>query len=526
MTTNPHPREPRLPAETSQLVGREPPTDRAAVPFAEERVARDAAEHVDGDAREPVPMHVGHDDGAGGEPPPVAEQGRGLGETEVVEQHRGHHDVEALLGERQPCGVRADDADLRPRPAGGRGVSGDDGVLIDGGDPQADGAAAGPAGEGAGDVGGAAADVEQPQRPRRSAAQQSADRTEDAAGTAEVPIGDLQAAQGSNGLVVRAAEGVRSLGRVEPGHPRSWSHAPSSAPRLRCVQIIVNPRSGNGRGARFGRRLASRLRTDRYDVRVLSAEDLPQARERLVRTGRDLECLIGIGGDATLSATAAVALELQVPLLPVPAGFGNIFAQNFGYRATLHSVLELLEGGTVARIDVGRVGHSVFLSNRAFGFTEDVKTAVETAALPRQRLRRYVRYYRAAASSIARAPLPTLGVEADGERLVDGAVMVVAANVPTYRGFLSLTPAASPFDGLLDVFAVPRMPKTRLVALLLAFLVHAPGRWREVRSGRAARVRVTAPGQEPCDLRVLPSAVPVLLHPPPGSGRSRLRLAS
>jgi diacylglycerol kinase (ATP) len=300
----------------------------------------------------------------------------------------------------------------------------------------------------------------------------------------------------------------------------------STSRRRRCVQIVVNPSAGNGLGVRLGRRLARRLRAEQYDVRVVSAADLPAAREQLARSGRDLECLIGIGGDATLSAIAAVAMELQVPLLPVPAGFGNIFAQNLGYRAALPSVLDLLGQGTVARIDAGRAGSSLFLANSAFGFTEEVKTAVELAALPRRRLQRYVRYWRAAAHSIVRAPLPALGVEADGARLVEGAVMVVVANVPTYRGFLSLTPAASPFDGLLDVFAVPPMPKTRLVALLLAFLLHVPGRWREVRYARASRIRVTSPGQEPCDVRALPGAVPLLLDPPAASDAARLRLAS
>jgi diacylglycerol kinase (ATP) len=293
------------------------------------------------------------------------------------------------------------------------------------------------------------------------------------------------------------------------------------------VQLVVNPRAGHGSAAAFARRLACHLRTDRYDVQLLSAEDLPRARERLLRTGRNLRTLIGIGGDYTLNELAAVAMELQVPLLPVPAGFGNIFARNLGYTATIPSVLSLLEHGAVQRIDAGRVGHSVFLANHAFGFTEDVKTAVEAApALPQQPLRRYLQYWRAAARSIVTAPLPSLGVEVDGARLADRAAMVVVANVPTYRGFLSLTPAASPFDGLLDVFVVPAMPKPRLIALLLGFLVHAPGRWRDVRCRRAARVRVTMAGRIEHELCVLPAAVPVLLLPSIRSVSPRLQLAS
>jgi diacylglycerol kinase family enzyme len=269
------------------------------------------------------------------------------------------------------------------------------------------------------------------------------------------------------------------------------------------------------------------LRTDRYDVQLISADDPARTRDELLRTGHNPWSLIAIGGDYTLNEMAAVAMELHVPLLPVPAGFGNIFARNLGYHATIPDVLQLLEHGTVRWIDAGRLGRSVFLANHAFGFTEDVKTAVETApALPHRRLRRYLQYWRAAARSVADTPLPALAVEVDGARVAEAAVMVVVANVPTYRGFLPLTPAASPFDGLLDVFVVPAMPKIRLIALLVAFLVQAPGRWRHVRCRRAARVHVTTAGRVQNDLCVLPAAVPVLLLPAGGALSPRLPLGS
>ena len=320
---------------------------------------------------------------------------------------------------------------------------------------------------------------------------------------------------------------VRPIPRLQTWQPRPWSHAPSSTPksRARRVQLVVNPRSGNGLAAAFGQRLACHLRTDRYDVQLLSVANPTRAREEVFRSAHALRCIVAIGGDTTVNEMAAVALELQVPLLPVPAGFGNVFANNFGYRASIPSVLELLERGAIQRVDAGRVAGSVFLANHAFGFTEDVKLAVESApALPQQRLRRYLQYWRAAARSIVGTPLPALGVEADGRRLADDATMVVVANVPTYRGFLPLTPAASPFDGLLDVFAIPAMSKMRLVALLLAFLVHAPGRWRDVRCRRATRVRVTTSGSVQHDLSVLPDAVPVLLLPAAERVTPRMRL--
>ena len=67
------------------------------------------------------------------------------------------------------------------------------------------------------------------------------------------------------------------------------------------MQLVVNPRSGDGVALSFGRRLACHLRTDRYDVQLLPTDDLARTREELLRTGRSLRCLIAIGGDYTIS---------------------------------------------------------------------------------------------------------------------------------------------------------------------------------------------------------------------------------
>jgi diacylglycerol kinase (ATP) len=324
----------------------------------------------------------------------------------------------------------------------------------------------------------------------------------------------------------RRTPGVRPLASLETRQPRASAHRATAARAARRVQLVVDPRSGDGLATVLGSRLARQLRTSRYDVQLISADNPTRMREQIFRNGRGLHCLVVVGGDVTLSEVAGAAMELQVPLLPVPAGSGNTFARSLGYQATIPSAVELLERGVVQWIDAGRVGRSLFLSSQTFGFTEDVTPAVETAPAKPQRLQRYLHYWRSAARSVAGTPLPALGVDVDGLRVADAAVMVVVANVPTYRGFLPLTPTASPYDGFLDVLVVPPMTKTRLIALMFAFLVQAPGRWRHVRCRRASRVRVFGPGAATHELCVLPAAVPVLLRPSSRSLSPLLRLAS
>jgi diacylglycerol kinase (ATP) len=324
----------------------------------------------------------------------------------------------------------------------------------------------------------------------------------------------------------RRTPGVRPLASLETRQPRASARA-TAMRAARRVQLVVDPRAGDGLATVLGSRLARQLRTSRYDVQPISVDDPARMREQIVRNGRGLHCLVVVGGDSTLDEVAGAAMELHVPLLPVPAGSSNTFARSLGYQATILSVLELLERGVVQWIDAGRVGRSLFLSSQVFGFTHYVAPTLETApAASQHRLQRSLHDWRAAARSVAGTPLPALAVDVDGLRVADGAVMVVVANVPTSRGFVSLTPTASPFDGFLDVFVVPPMTKTRLIALLFAFLVQAPGRWRHVRCRRASRVRVVGPGAAAHELCVLPAAVPVLLRPSSRSLSPRLRLAS
>jgi diacylglycerol kinase (ATP) len=273
----------------------------------------------------------------------------------------------------------------------------------------------------------------------------------------------------------------------------------------------MSTRSGRGAARQIGEKLIRGLRSRNHLVSVRLVGDVRRARAQLVREVRGLPCLIGIGGDHTLSELGRVAREARLPLLPVPAGFGNIFAGAFGWRSTVPAVTEALEHGRIEVVDAGLDGEDLFLANQGFGFLERVQLAVETSgAPPRERWRRYHRYVRAAFQSIACTPLPALRVDVDGEPIADRAPLVIVANVPTYRGFMPLVTDASPLDGLLDVFVAPVLSKSSLIAWLLGTLVRAPGCPRDVVRRRSAHVTITE-GARRHDIVVVPDAVPVLL---------------
>lgn len=322
--------------------------------------------------------------------------------------------------------------------------------------------------------------------------------------------------QGQGDLFRRSAKVMREADRFEA----RWApevtalHHGASVSKLPAVQVVVNPRAGNGQGLALAEQLEARLRTSGREARTLVLRDPAHARAWVEGCRGDFGYLFCVGGDSTLSEIAPVALRHHVPLVPVPVGFANIFARTFGHRPRIPFLLSLLEHGEVRWVDVGVERDSVFLSSRSFGFLEEVKQAVEEqATVPHSGLLRYLAYVRTALRAINTAPLPSIRVEVDGEPIADEATMAIVANVSTYRGFLPLTPMATPFDGLLDVFVVPPMGKRALVSVLLAFLFQLPGRWHRVLYQQGKRVSLTARGDEAEELSVLPRALPVLTPP-------------
>lgn len=292
------------------------------------------------------------------------------------------------------------------------------------------------------------------------------------------------------------------------------------------IQLVVNPNSGSGRALDIARRLESALVARGHPTRTLVVSEQPAATRWAEECRADFATLCCVGGDSTLSAVAPACIRLSLPFVPVPVGFGNTFARAFGHQARVGTVLELLENGEARRVDTGTSGDGVFLVAHGVGFLWQVQQAVEGGKdLPRSALLRYLAYVRRAVRSLRDEPLPRVRVEVDGERLSDGAALAIVANVPAYQGYLNLTPTASPVDGLLDVFCVPRTTKCRLVSLLVGALVHPPSTRGPAVSRRGKEVRLEVEGQAPEEVRVLPDALPVLIPPgwPNGSVSRRRR---
>ena len=284
--------------------------------------------------------------------------------------------------------------------------------------------------------------------------------------------------------------------------------------RWRSVCVVVHPGSGEGRSHGVARRLARLLRRRGSTVTIKAFGDLPSLIASAKSAGAEFSVVFCIGGDATLSAAARAAPRHRIPFVPVPNGFGNVFASVFGHSPSPRRAAQLLgrrRGPVGGRRRVRTTSCSS--PTRATGSSSRSRSASKRAATAAGPQRRLLAYYGRGPRGLT-TPLTPLSVEVDGAVVAEEAVLVTVANVETYGGMLLADAGGLADRRMFDVFVVPRASKLGLALRLLRLMLRLPGRWKGVRlyRGRTVVVRVTRRHET---LRTIRRALPLLV--PPGA---------
>jgi diacylglycerol kinase family enzyme len=164
-------------------------------------------------------------------------------------------------------------------------------------------------------------------------------------------------------LVLAVAAGRGALRRdAIPEKPPEYDVPPPRRPYL-----IMNPRSGGGKVARFS--LKEKAEALGATVALLEGPgtvDVGELARRAVADGADL---LGVaGGDGTQALVAGVAAEHNIPLLVISAGTRNHFALDLGLdREDPSRCLDALPDGVELRVDLGLIGERPFVNNASFG---------------------------------------------------------------------------------------------------------------------------------------------------------------
>jgi diacylglycerol kinase family enzyme len=139
------------------------------------------------------------------------------------------------------------------------------------------------------------------------------------------------------------------------------------APTPQRPYLIMNPRSGGGKVAKFG--LKEKAEALGAEVALLEGPgivDVGQLARKAVADGADL---LGVaGGDGTQALVAGIAAQHDIPLLVISAGTRNHFALDLGLdREDPSTCLDALNDGVELHVDLGFIGDRPFVNNSSFG---------------------------------------------------------------------------------------------------------------------------------------------------------------
>jgi len=196
------------------------------------------------------------------------------------------------------------------------------------------------------------------------------------------------------------------------------------------------------------------------------------------------------GGDGSHGAVAAVALERDLPFIPVPFGTRNHFARDAGFDGDDPVGALAAFSGAERRVDVGTVGGRVFLNNVSLGVYASF--VHDPARKTRNRLMAFSRMAPAALGR-SRRPL-ALSLEVDGRRENHPALIALVAN-NEYRmtSLAELGERTRLDEGLLHLYVIEAVGRRLLLALLGRAVVGSLERAHGWVATAASRLRVEPP---------------------------------
>jgi diacylglycerol kinase family enzyme len=213
--------------------------------------------------------------------------------------------------------------------------------------------------------------------------------------------------------------------------------------------LIMNPRSGGGKVARFG--LSEKASALGAEVALLDGPEIVDVAELARRAAAEGADLLGVaGGDGTQALVAGIAAEKDLPFLVISAGTRNHFAMDLGLdREHPDADLDALTDGVEVCLDLGVIGGRTFVNNASFGAYAEVvqspayrndKTGTTLQMLP---------------DLLSGQRGPELVVRIDGEVTIKGPKALLVSNNPyDLRDLAGMGRRARLDSGVLGVVAV------------------------------------------------------------------------
>ena len=223
--------------------------------------------------------------------------------------------------------------------------------------------------------------------------------------------------------------------------------------------LLINPKSGNGRGNKVGKLVKQEFKALGIQYLDISADSAQQSQENLKRKLREnqkFEGLFLIGGDGTVNLAVQELVGSDLGLALIPAGTGNDFARTLNLK--LKNPEQLIKHYLSSRpslIDVGKVGEKYFVDVLSTGFD----SMVNERANAMKRIKGRAKYNISILLVLSTFKPKNYRFSIDGFSFESKAMLIAVSNGICYGGGMKVTPDAKIDDGLFDILILSPVSK-------------------------------------------------------------------
>ena len=227
--------------------------------------------------------------------------------------------------------------------------------------------------------------------------------------------------------------------------------------------LVINPVSGQGKGATIGTYVAGFLNQKSIDYTIVTGNSSVALTDHLatfIEKNPNCDGVIAVGGDGLLHIILQKVVPAQIPFTIIPAGTGNDFVRTLGWD--LENVDQQLERVTTTpptSIDLGLVDGEWFGAILSTGFDSVVNEKANTMQWPKGPMK----YNAAIAIELPRFKPRHYEITLDDRTISTEAMLIAVSNGRSYGGGMLVCPNASITDGNFDVMVLHPVSKIKFL---------------------------------------------------------------
>jgi diacylglycerol kinase (ATP) len=297
-------------------------------------------------------------------------------------------------------------------------------------------------------------------------------------------------------MSVRSTDITAAASHSKSGASASSDPVPTRTTFHRAL-VLANPIAGRGRARAAAREMAEGLSRRGLECVTYFTQARDDARVKLRGMSPEVDLVVAVGGDGTVSEVLEGLVNREVPVAILPLGTANAMSLDLGLPRDVDRALEMIAAGRTTRLDVARV-NGRYLSFLVTGIGFDAMVVRELEAHRNGPITK-LDWGRAALHTMSDYRPPALTVEIDGRRVAGEFGLVLVSNIVHYAGFRVLSPERRIDDGFFEAYLFEKSSKASLVGYALRGLLRGlPG--GSCKLLRVKKIKITSDTPVPCQV--------------------------